>query len=716
MKKVLEVAVVLSAIDKMTAPIRNAANAAASAMGKLSAQTQKLSEQSMAFGRGSLAAGAGMAAAFALPIKAAMEFETGMAGVKKVVEDLQGEKGALAFKEFSNEVLKLGREIPLAYSELTDLVAAGGRMGIAKEHLITYAKETAKMAAAFDMAAGDIGQKVGKLAGVFEIPIDKIGGLADAINHLDDNSKSSGKDIIEVLMRISGTARQVGMSAQQAAALGSTFLTLGSSAEVAGTASTAMLRELSIATMQPKKFQEALGELGLSAEKLQKQMSIDPQNTLLAVMDKLNKVAPEKQIEITTKLFGKEYGDDAAKLAKGVNEYRRQISLLGDEKLKGSMSREFAIRMQTSAAQMAVFKNNVAELSITLGNALLPAFNAVLQAVKPYLDAFRDWAARNPELVEGIAKVVAISAALTLGLGALSFVFGGVLKVASLATGGFRLAAGAIGGVSKGAIWAVAKLRTLTVVMAMNYQTGGILSKVWGGMSAVLGGVGKAFTFLGGIIKTVTRAMMANPIIAVIMLIATAAYLIYEYWEPIKEFFGDVWEGVKKKFWDFWDWIKGWGKWLYDAGASLGTALWDGIKSIMGYIWDTIKAPFVAIGEWFGNGQSTVDLVTDVVNEGSRVAGIIGNDLWRTGDMLGITQSLGLPTQADATPLPTPAQGGGKSVMSDLQLMFSPNITINGNPTHEQQNQLNGQMNKYAEDLSGKFKEMMRQNDRKALK
>lgn len=712
MKKVLEVAVVLSAIDKMTAPIRNAATQATAAMSKLSAQTQKLSEQSMAFGRGTLAAGAGMAAAFALPIKAAMEFETGMTGVRKVVDGLKDET---AFKDFSQQVLQLGREIPLAYSELTDLVAAGGRMGIAKEHLVAYAKETAKMATAFDMAAGDIGEKVGKLAVAFEIPINKIGGLADAINYLDDNSISKGSEIIEVLSRMAGTARQVGMSGEQAAALGSTFLTLGSSAEVAGTASQAMLRELSLATMQPKKFQEALGQLGLSAEKLQKSMSIDPQNTLLTVLDKLNKVKPEQQIEITTKLFGKEYGDDAAKLAKGVNEYRRQIGLLSKTELKGSMSREFEARMKTSAAQMALFKNNVTELAITLGNALLPAFNAVLQAVKPYLDAFRDWAARNPELVEGIAKVVAISAALTLGMGALSFVFGGVLKVVSLATGGFRLAASAIGSVAKGAIWAVGKIRMLTVAMAINVQTGGILSKVWGAMSLVIGGVGKAFTFMGGIIKAVTRIAMANPIIAAITLIATAVYLIYEYWEPIKQFFSDVWEGVKKTFWAFWDWIKGFGTWMYDAGASLGTALWDGIKSIMGYIWDTIKAPFVAIGEWFSNGQSPVDLVTDVVNEGSRVAGIIGNDLWRTGDMLGITQSLGLPTQAEATPLPTPAQGGGKSVMSDLQLMFSPNITINGNPTPEQQNQLSGQMNKYSEDLAAKFKEMMRQNDRKAL-
>jgi TP901 family phage tail tape measure protein len=700
-KKVLEVAVVLSAIDKMTAPIRNAANAAAGAMGKLSAQTQKLSEQSMAFGRGTLAAGAGMAAAFALPIKAAMEFETGMTNVRKVVDGLKDET---AFKDFSQQVLQLGREIPLAYSELTDLVAAGGRMGIAKEHLITYAKETAKMATAFDMAAGDIGEKVGKLAVAFEIPITKIGSLGDAINYLDDNSISKGGDIIEVLSRMAGTARQVGMSAEQAAALGSTFLTLGSSAEVAGTASQAMLRELSLATMQPKKFQEALGELGLSAEKLQKQMSIDPQNTLLAVMDKLNKVAPEKQIEITTKLFGKEYGDDAAKLAKGVNEYRRQIGLLGKTELKGSMSREFEARMKTSAAQMALFKNNVTELAVTLGNALLPAFNAVLQAVKPYLDAFRDWAARNPELVESIAKVVAIAAALTLGLGALSFVFGGVLKVASLATGGFRLAAVAIGGLSKGAIWAVGKLRMLTVAMAINYQTGGILAKGWAAMQVVIGGVGKAFTFLGGVVKTITRIMMANPILAAVAAIAMAVYLIYEYWEPIKQFFIDLWEGIKSIFWGVIEWLKNFGIQFYETGKSWATSLWDGFKSA---------------GDWI-NPMSYIGLDSKSIDDA-----FAAQELLNSGDAAGaaklmngtgVAKNFGLTVpSAVSSALPTPMKAGGKSVISDLQLMFSPNITINGTVTPEQEKGLSAQMAKYGDDLAQKFKEMQRQNDRKAL-
>jgi TP901 family phage tail tape measure protein len=674
-RRVLEVAVVLSAIDKMTAPIRDAAAQAAVAMGKLSTQTQKLSQQSMAFGRDAVGVGVGLAAAFALPIKAAMDFETGMTGVRKVVGELKDET---AFKDFSQQVLQLGREIPLAYSELTDLVAAGGRMNVPKEQLIAYTKEVAKMATAFDMAAGDIGERMGKLAVAFEIPLKDIDGLADAINYLDDNSISKGKDIIEVLSRVAGTARQVGMSGQQAAALGSTFLTLGSSAEVAGTAATAMLRELSLATMQPAKFQDALGELGINAAQLQKQMSIDPQNTLLGVLDKLNKVKPEKQIEITTKLFGKEYGDDAAKLAKGVNEYRRQIELLSKTELKGSMSREFEARMKTSAAQATLFKNGITEIAITLGNALLPAFNAVIRAIKPYMDAFRDWAQRNPELVESIAKTVAITAALALGAGALSFAFGGVLKIVSMATAPFK---------------------ALSFLMTNKLKIIEPLIKAFSLLKGILGIIGKAFTFLGGVVRAVSAIMMANPILAIITAIAIAAMLIYEYWEPIKQFFIDLWEGIKDVFWGFVEWITKLGQTFYDLGVYLMQSLKNGVKSMAFSIGETMFGGITAvvgdIATSIGYGEEMQQL-TQAYNEFKQNEPAV----------------FGRP---DAQPnLPTPASGKG-AIQSVRELMFSPNITINGNATPEQKKEAEGVVSKMYDDIMRRLKEDNRQQERKAF-
>ncbi|HLJ62905.1 MAG TPA: hypothetical protein VKT70_02285, partial [Stellaceae bacterium] len=44
-------------------------------------------------------------------------------------------------------------------------------------------------------------------------------------------------------------------------------------------------------------------------------------------------------------------------------------------------------------------------------------------------------------------------------------------------------------------------------------------------------------------------------VIGALVAIAAAAFLIYEFWEPIKQFFKDLWEEIKTTFWNAVDWI-----------------------------------------------------------------------------------------------------------------------------------------------------------------
>lgn len=58
------------------------------------------------------------------PIKVAMEFETAMSDVKKVVDF----ESASELKNFEKEIWKLTRTIPLAAKDLTSIVASGGEL------------------------------------------------------------------------------------------------------------------------------------------------------------------------------------------------------------------------------------------------------------------------------------------------------------------------------------------------------------------------------------------------------------------------------------------------------------------------------------------------------------------------------------------------------------------------------------------------------------
>ena len=54
------------------------------------------------------------------------------------------------------------------------------------------------------------------------------------------------------------------------------------------------------------------------------------------VLEKIKKLKAEDQLRVTTQIFGKEYGKDAAKLSNNLDELYRQLKLVNEEKSKGS--------------------------------------------------------------------------------------------------------------------------------------------------------------------------------------------------------------------------------------------------------------------------------------------------------------------------------------------------------------------------------------------
>lgn len=387
-----------------------------------------------------IGAATAVAATAGYPIVQAAQFEKSMLGVAKQVDGARDSSGKLTavYYDMARQIQQMGREMPIATNEIAEMVAQGARMGIARDELIQFTRTAGMMASAFDLPAGELAEQMGKVSGLFNLPISRVGDLADVINYLDDNARSTGKDIIEVLKRIGGTAQFLHMPAREAAALASTFLSLGSTAEIAATASNAVMRELSIATTQPKRFQAGLRAIGMDARKVQADMAKDATGTILRVLDALNKVPEAQRLTVTTQLFGKEYGDDVAKLAGQVQEYRRQIELARSDQAMGSMAREHQARLQTTTAQWELAKNVTTEVAVNIGSVLLPAVNSLLRVVGGATAGVADFVRENSGLVGNLMAAggamlgtIAVFQGVPLVIGAVTFAFN-ALKLAML--------------------------------------------------------------------------------------------------------------------------------------------------------------------------------------------------------------------------------------------------------------------------------------------
>ena len=489
-------------------------------------QTQELRGQIAGHGAAGIAAGT----AIGLPVYSAIKeysgFEDAMKGVAKQVAGARTDSGQLTdvYYDMAKAIKDIAEEIPQLNGaiDIAALVEGGARMGIqGKENLLAFAKTTAKAATAFGLPTEQLADDMGKIANLYKIPIRDIEQLGDAINFLDDNAQSKGGDIINVLQRMGGVADK--LDYKKAAALGSTFLSLGASAEVAASASNAMVRELSIATMQSKQFHAGLAELSLNGADIERRMTKDAMGTISMVLAKIKTLKPEAQLRVTTQLFGKEYGDDAAKLANNMPELNRQLELTTSVKSKGSMQRESDIDKDSLSSQWLLLQAGMANVKSALGEQLRGSLLDIIGFIQKTVGAVRRWVEANPELANTIVKVAAAVSVITIAFGGLSLAVAALLGPMAI----MRFSMGTMG-IQLGSLFGSADkagkgLSLFTRMMALNSRMAAPLITNWSALGNILKGL--SFSGVGSSMKSMLTSMAGLPAKLGVMTSATWRYV-----------------------------------------------------------------------------------------------------------------------------------------------------------------------------------------------
>jgi TP901 family phage tail tape measure protein len=446
-----QVSILLKAVDQasgVVSKLKGELQSLSTAQGQAAAQQANLTRRNEY--RAQMVDAAAMGASLYAALKPAVTFEAAMADVRKVT-DMSSEQT----KAFGAEILQMGRTLPVAHDGLAKIAAEGGRLGLGKGELKQYTETVAKMASAWDVAPGKAGEAMAKVKNIFSLGMSDMELVGDAINALDDSSSASAGDILEFLRRSGSIASTLGMSAQQTAAWGTAILDLGATSEIAATGFNALAQKLAAAPSGSKKFLGALSEMGLSADKVQRDMLARPNEALLEFLKKFKNLAKADQMNLSSELFGMEYSDDVVRMINGIDKLQQHMALVADKsKYAGSMQKEFATRSETTVAQLQLFTNRINELSIAAGTTLLPGLNALLGIVGPAATGIADLAKEYPMVTKvvggSIASLVALKIAM-IGLGyAGTFMKGGLLS-ATGAVSWFLQKVGVLKGSSAGA-------------------------------------------------------------------------------------------------------------------------------------------------------------------------------------------------------------------------------------------------------------------------
>ena len=336
--------------------------------------------------QGAAAAATGIGAGLVYSAKKAIELETQMVQVRKVVE-FSGPNG---LNKLTQDLVKLSTEIPYTARELGELATAAGQAGYAEKDILKFVKAAAQMGTAFNMPAKEAGEAMVAFQAAMGLPLDDAIKLGDAINTLSDNMKGvvEPRALVDVVKRVGAIGVASGLSAKEVAALGAAFLAPGTNAEVAATGMKNFLKALTIGDAGSKSFKAAFGQIGLDAKQVAKDMQTDALPTIKNVLTRIAALPKELQAGVISQIFGEESKAAIMPLLTNLNLVDEAFALVAnDSKFAGSMQKEFNNQLNSTEAQLKLFKNNLDAVAISLGNALLPGINAILGALRPVISA-----------------------------------------------------------------------------------------------------------------------------------------------------------------------------------------------------------------------------------------------------------------------------------------------------------------------------------------
>ena len=582
---------------------------------------------------------------FAKPMQAAIQFESTMADVRKVVDFDTPQQ----FQQMSRDILELSKNIPMTADGLGQIVAAGGQSGIARNELVSFAEEAAKMGVAFDITAEQAGTMMAQWRTAFKMGQSDVVALADKINYLGNTTAASAPQISDVITRVGPLGEVGGVASGEIAALGASLVGAGINSDVAATGIKNLILAMASGESATKTQQEAFAALGIDTVELAQRMQTDAKGAILDVLQSISRLDKASQASALQNIFGKESLGAIAPLLSNLDGLRANFDKVADASLyTGSMEQEFATRSQTTANSLQLMNNRLDAAEIAIGQGLLPVVTPVAEAVGTLASAIGNVAMSSPGAIQGISVLVAGAGGLTIAIR--------TWKIVQEEFNAVRMLYNSL--MTSGTLKTYAALAASKLAAAAT-RTWAAAQWVW------------------------NAALSANPIGLLIVGIAglvTAGVWLYNNWNTVKNFFVTLWNdpmqalsdfgaGVMSKFQSLYDWVME--KWTALTEA-LSRPIDAAVNFISGGAGEGVASN--AAGGIYGKGA----FLTTFAEDGPEAAIPLTPSRRSVGLWTEAGQALGTIPGADVLrrglPAPRSASSGG-----NVTVDFRPQVTIQGN-------------------------------------
>lgn len=515
----------LKIAGKVDSSLKKSCLAAAKDVNTLSASVQKVSGK--AAKAMATATSAAITAITVDAAKKAIEFESTMADVAKVVDGLRDQNGAFtkSYYEMSDALLNMSKNIPMTADALGQIMASAGQAGIASEDLTKFTETAAKMGVAFDTTAEQAGEWMATWRTALNLSQTQVTALGDQLNYLGNTTSENVLKLSEVVTRVGALGQTAGLSAGEVAALAASMP--GVTAEISATGIKSMMIAMTAGASATSNQAAVLQQLGFTASDMANRMQTDAKGAIIDLLGAINQLPAAEQTAALSQYFGKESVSSIAPLLKNLGYLQQQFAKVGDAAAySGSMEAEYAVRADTTANKLQLMQNKLAALQVQIGNKILPYVNDALDDLSA--NALPKAEKTLGFIIPKVAKMLGFmlehsSALINIGLGITAVV--GISKTFKAVSTAYKGATAAV------KLLRAAQLKTkiATVALTAQIRAHTFAMKASAAASKAAAKAQKAFAAGMKFIKS----PVGIAVIAITALI-TAGVWLYKNWDTVK--------------------------------------------------------------------------------------------------------------------------------------------------------------------------------------
>lgn len=520
-----------------------------------------------------------------LAAKSAIDFETAFAGVRKTVDASEAE-----FAELEKGIRNMSKELPASAAEIAGVAEAAGQLGIKKENILEFTKTMINLGEATNMTAEEAATSFARFANITQMPQDKMNNLGSAVVELGNNLATTEQEIVDMGLRLAGTGSQIGLTEAEIMGLAGAMSSVGIQAEAGGTAMSTVMTKINTAVADAGEGLDEFAKIsGMTSAEFAQAWEEDPTQAIESFVAGLGEVTTAGgNVDQTLKdlgISGIRETDTLKRLAGAGDLLGKSFDLAsGAFENNTALTKEAEERYKALASKLAMMKNKLMEVGITVGEKLMP-----------YIEKFVDWlgqlADKISEMDPWLLDLVIKFAALAAAVGPVMMILGPIVSLVGKIIGVIGLFSQAIGVVTSGIA---------------------VASPVVMGIAAVLSKLGIVFGVVKGIVIAFAAALNL-PVIAAVAVgaaIAAVVYAIVTNWETVKTktieiltaivayVFGKFtelknntiaeWEAIKNAITTAINMAKTIVTTVVGAIRGFISGVWNGIKSTTARVWNNV--------------------------------------------------------------------------------------------------------------------------------